>query len=71
VQDQYKIDPNHVRSLRPGEAFVISRGRAMKVAVLRAPEARAELPEAASTPTEAESVPQGRLLSEELARLPF
>ena len=33
IQHQYKVDPNHVRSLPPGVAFIISRGRAMKVHV--------------------------------------
>jgi len=45
VQHQYKVDPNKVRGLEPGMAYVISRGRAMRVQVLRAPEVRGELPE--------------------------
>jgi conjugal transfer pilus assembly protein TraD len=44
IQHQYKIDPNRVRALPAGQAYVISRGRAMKVAVLQAPEMRLELP---------------------------
>jgi len=37
VQHQFKVEPNKVRALPPGQAYVISRGRAMKIAVLRAP----------------------------------
>lgn len=45
VQHQYKIDPNKVRALAPGAAYVISRGRAMRAQVLRAPDIRSPLPE--------------------------
>jgi Helicase HerA, central domain len=44
-QHQFKVDPNKVRGLDPGMAFLISRGRAMKVQIPRAPELRAALPE--------------------------
>ncbi len=44
VQHQYKIDPDKVRSLEPGIAYLISRGRAMRIEVLRAPLLRGELP---------------------------
>jgi hypothetical protein len=44
VQHQYKIDPNRVRGLPPGHAYVISRGRAMKAAILQAPALSAGLP---------------------------
>lgn len=44
VQHQYKVDPNKVRSLDPGAAYIISRGRAMRAQVLRAPDVRGELP---------------------------
>jgi hypothetical protein len=47
VQHQYKVDPNKVRSLDPGMAYVISRGRAMRVQVMRAPDLRRELPQPA------------------------
>jgi hypothetical protein len=46
VQQKYKVDPNEVRSLEPGTAYVISRGRAMRVQVLRAPHLVGELPPA-------------------------
>jgi Helicase HerA, central domain len=45
VQHQYKIDPNKVRGLPPGAAYIISRGRAMRTQVLRAPDIRETLPE--------------------------
>ena len=34
-REQLKIDPNKVLGLAPGEAFVISRGKAMQVQVLK------------------------------------
>jgi hypothetical protein len=49
VQHQYKVDPNHVRSLPPGVAFIISRGRAMKAQVEQAPALTAALPEPTRT----------------------
>lgn len=45
LQHQFKVDPNKVRALEPGMAFLISRGRAMKIKVPRAPTVRAPLPE--------------------------
>jgi hypothetical protein len=44
IQHQFKVDPNKVRALAPGQAYAISRGRAMKIAVLRAPDLHAHLP---------------------------
>jgi hypothetical protein len=44
IQHQFKIEPNRVRALEPGLAYLISRGRAMKVAVLCAPDLRGALP---------------------------
>jgi hypothetical protein len=43
-QHQYKIDPNSVRALKNGEAYVISCGLATKARIARAPEAMAPLP---------------------------
>ncbi len=71
IQHQFKVDPNKVRGLAPGSAYVISRGRAMKVAVLRAPEVRAELPAPVATRGGQESVPLDTSMSEEVTRLPF
>ncbi len=44
VQHQFKVDPNQVRSLKPGQAYVIARGQAMKLQVERAPDTRRPLP---------------------------
>jgi conjugal transfer pilus assembly protein TraD len=44
---EYKIDPNRVRGLPRGEAFLISQGRAMRARILRAPELSGALPEPA------------------------
>jgi hypothetical protein len=41
AQHVYKIDPNEVRALGPGECFVIRRGGAVRVQVARAPEVQA------------------------------
>lgn len=38
LQHQFKVDPNQVRGLAAGTAWVIRRGRAMKIRVHRAPE---------------------------------
>ena len=38
IQHQFKVEPNVVRSLEPGEAYLISRGRAMRAQILTAPE---------------------------------
>jgi conjugal transfer pilus assembly protein TraD len=44
IQHQFKIDPNKVRALPPGQAYVISRGRAMKIQMLLAPDLPGALP---------------------------
>jgi conjugal transfer pilus assembly protein TraD len=44
IQHQFKVDPNKVRALPPGAAYIISRGRAMKVQMLQAPDIRTALP---------------------------
>jgi conjugal transfer pilus assembly protein TraD len=63
-RDRYKVDPNKVRSLPAGEAYVISRGRAMKAQILRAPQLKSSLPEpkaaAAPSGTPASVPPGGR-----------
>lgn len=51
IQHQYKVDPNHVRSLPPGVAFIISRGRAMKAHIEQAPKLTLALPQPATPPT--------------------
>jgi len=45
-----KVDPNAVRSLPIGTAFVVSRGQAMKLRVERAPEGQVALPSPAGEP---------------------
>jgi hypothetical protein len=49
LQHHYKIDPNRVRSLPPGEAYVIARGKAMRIRVTPAPSLTGPLPEPPST----------------------
>jgi hypothetical protein len=45
IQHQFKVEPNTVRSLEPGEAYLISRGRAMRAQILTAPKLTRPLPE--------------------------
>ena len=45
MEHQLTIDPNKVRGLDPGMAYLISHGRAMKIQIPRAPALRAPLPE--------------------------
>jgi hypothetical protein len=44
VQHQFKVEPNTVRGLKPGEAYLIGRGRAMRAHILTAPELCQPLP---------------------------
>ena len=44
--EETKIDPNKVRGLPPGGAFVISKGRVMRAQIFKAPMLSAPLPEA-------------------------
>ena len=67
IQHQYKVDPNKVRALAPGVAYVISRGRAMRVQVLRAPEIRGDLPNT----REACDLPLPCPLEKRMQSLPF
>lgn len=71
VQHQFKVEPNKVRALAPGAAFVISRGRAMKIGVLRAPDLRAALPEPVKSRGGQGAVPVDTSTSEEVKQLPF
>jgi Helicase HerA, central domain len=57
IQHQYKVDPNKVRGLAPGAAYIISRGRAMRTQVLRAPELRGPLPETAGLKEQGPAAP--------------
>jgi hypothetical protein len=47
MADRPRVDPNQVRQLHPGEAFLIQGGRAVKLSVLQAP-ASAQVQEEAS-----------------------
>jgi len=44
VQHQYRVDPNDVRRLPTGQAWVIARGQAMKLAIHAAPNVSERLP---------------------------
>jgi hypothetical protein len=59
LQHHYKIDPNEVRSLPVGEAFVIARGKAMRIRINQAPQLRTALPDpvvdASAQPTQSEA----------------
>jgi len=70
IQHQFKIEPNKVRALDPGVAYLISRGRAMKIAVLRAPQASAPLP-AENWRGGEQAVPFDMSRSEQVPSLPF
>jgi hypothetical protein len=37
MADRLRVDPNRVRQLHPGEAFLVHGGRAVKLSVLQAP----------------------------------
>jgi conjugal transfer pilus assembly protein TraD len=71
IQHQFKVDPNKVRALPPGAAYVISRGRAMKAQVLQAPDARGVLPEPVNSRGGETVVPLDISRSEEVKHLPF
>jgi len=44
LQDAYRIDPNDLRSLPAGVAWIVTGGRAAKVAVARHPHRRSRRP---------------------------
>ena len=71
IQHQFKVEPNKVRALPPGAANVISRGRAMKVQMLQAPDVRAVLPEPPDFKASQDAVSIDRPRSDEVRRLPF
>lgn len=71
IQHQFKVDPNKVRALPPGAAYVISRGRAMKVQVLQAPDLQHELPKSLVPGCPKEAVPIDIIRPEGLSELPF
>jgi hypothetical protein len=72
IQHQFKVDPNKVRGLGPGQAYVISRGRAMKIQVLQAPAVTGVLPDPVNWMGGQVAVPVDVSRSEEVVmRLPF
>jgi hypothetical protein len=73
MEQRSAIDPNKVRGLDPGMAYLISHGKAMKIQIPRAPALRATLPEP-SDPAEQnalQSVPFAATSSEAVTNLPF
>ncbi len=62
MQHQYKVDPNDVRCLAPGAAYIISRGRAMKAKIAQAPGFTTALPEPA-TPIQEAMTPRASISS--------
>jgi hypothetical protein len=80
IQHQFKVDPNKVRALAPGQAFLISRGRAMRAQILTAPELSSALPEPVREQAAAASAGQeprggvpfaGGVSDKEMSTLPF
>jgi hypothetical protein len=71
IQHQFKVDPNKVRGLAPGQAYVISRGRAMKIQVLQAPAVSRDLPDPVNCRGGQTAVPLDVSRSEEVMHLPF
>jgi hypothetical protein len=71
IQHQFKVDPNKVRGLAPGQAYVISRGRAMKIQVLQAPAVTGVLPDPVNWRGGQAAVPDDMSRSEEVMHLPF
>jgi len=71
IQHQYKVDPNKVRALPPGAAYVISRGRAMKIQVLQAPTLSVALPEPAGLSRRHEVDRIKAASPSDVSRLPF
>jgi hypothetical protein len=71
IQHQFKVDPNKVRGLPPGAAYVISRGRAMKIQVLRAPDLSAALPEPVDSSPDEKSARLALASSKDSSSLPF
>jgi hypothetical protein len=59
MEHQLTIDPNKVRALDPGMAYLISHGRAMKIQIPRAPAVRTSLPVRASQ-TPSQDAPEPR-----------
>lgn len=66
IQHQYKIDPNKVRALPPGNVYIISRGQAMRAQILQAPSHKQQLsapPSSAAEPAADAETPPGDLVA--------
>ena len=63
MEQKLTIDPNKVRNLDPGMAYLISHGKAMKIQIPRAPALHAPLPVVTSQEAPVEGDPAGRNLS--------
>jgi Bacterial protein of unknown function (DUF853) len=59
-EHELKIDPNKIRGLDPGMAYLINHGHAMKVQILQAPNLRAALPDPVSRLTHLPGDPAGK-----------
>jgi hypothetical protein len=46
VEHEYRVDPNEVRRLEPGQCFAIGSGRAAKLQIARTPETTSHAPQA-------------------------
>jgi hypothetical protein len=72
MEQRPTIDPNKVRGLEAGAAYLINHGRAMKIKVPRAPNIRVPLPQAHPTPSNvAKRVPSTGASPKGVADLPF
>ncbi len=73
MEHQLTIDSNKVRGLDPGNAYLISHGKAMKVQIPRAPALRASLPEPSNPARQnaLQSVPSTGTSSDGIMDLPF
>lgn len=72
MEQRPAIDPNKVRGLDAGTAYLINHGRAMKIQVPRSPNVRAPLPEPHSTAgSAARRIPSTTTPPKGVADLPF
>jgi len=71
IQHQYKIDPNKVRQLPPGHAYLINQGKAMKIQVLQAPAVRGALPAPVDAAQRRDAAAADAVSSAGAASLPF
>jgi hypothetical protein len=70
MADRPRVDPNQVRQLHPGEAFLIQAGRAVKLSVLQAPVPAQVQEEASALRAAAISAPEPVYVAEGIAGTP-